>query len=482
MLLTELQAQQITLVRVLEQTRDNGGLWTAGDAHEATRAARELVGRGAPFHVFVARRAQWALEEIQRRSPGQAVRLRVPRLPFWAGWVLAVCALLAGFATDYLAAQPHIDVVEWPLVLLIGWNWLVFTWLCLAWLWRRIGPGHGSHGLPAAALGRWWVWEMLGLRSGKSRPWAADFRQAWATLAAPLQAVRFRLAAHLAALLFALGAVGSFWARGISEEYRAGWKTTYAFVNGELLHAIVSVVLAPGAWLLNLPIPDAQHIDRLRMPGSAGEVAEPWIWLYGASVLVWVAAPRLCLVLLNALARWRLRRAFPLPMRGAYFITLGALWGGQSIGVVVVPFRYALSPDVRRRLATMLERIYGLAVDIAIEPPVLMGNDATDWKKAIHPEGHVAVLALFPLAATAEADAQGVLLQRLQRSAGSDTPVVPVVDMGGFPLQDIDRLRQRCNQWRRVLDKVGCKPLFVDLQQTREEDLQALHQRLNHDH
>src|SRR5690606_9830194 len=66
MLLTELQAQQITLVRVLEQTRDNGGLWTAGDAHEATRAARELVGRGAPFHVFVARRAQWALEEIQR--------------------------------------------------------------------------------------------------------------------------------------------------------------------------------------------------------------------------------------------------------------------------------------------------------------------------------------------------------------------------------------------------------------------------------
>ena len=49
MLLTELQAQQITLVRVLEQTRDNGGLWTAGDAHEATRAARELVGAVRPF-------------------------------------------------------------------------------------------------------------------------------------------------------------------------------------------------------------------------------------------------------------------------------------------------------------------------------------------------------------------------------------------------------------------------------------------------
>lgn len=482
MLLTELQAQQITLVRVLEQTRDNGGLWTAGDAHEATRAARELVGRGAPFPVFVARRAQWALEEIQRRTPDRAIRLRAPRLPFWAGFVLAVCALLAGFATDYLAAQPHIDVVEWPLVLLIGWNGLVFTWLSLAWLWRRWGPGQGSHGLPAAVLGRWWVLEMQGLRRGEGRPWAAEFRQAWAALAAPLQAVRFRLAAHLAALLFALGAVGSFFARGVSEEYRAGWKTTYTFVNGELLHAIVSVVLAPGAWLLNLPIPDAQHIDRLRMPGGAGEIAEPWIWLYGVSVLAWVAVPRLGLVLLNVLARWRLRRAFPLPLRAAYFITLRAVWRGQKIGVVVVPFRYVLSAEVRARLTTLLERIYGLAVDIAIEPPVLMGQDATDWKKALHPEGHVAVVALFPLAATAEADAHGVLLQRLQRSAGRDTPVVPVVDMGGFPHQDIERLRQRCNQWRRVLDRVGAKPLFVDLQQVREEDLQALRQRLNHDH
>jgi hypothetical protein len=201
------------------------------------------------------------------------------------------------------------------------------------------------------------VLEMLGLRRGEGRPWAAEFRQAWAALAAPLQAVRFRLAAHLAALLFALGAVGSFFARGVSEEYRAGWKTTYTFVNGELLHAIVSVVLAPGAWLLNLPIPDAQHIDRLRMPGGAGEIAEPWIWLYGVSVLAWVAVPRLGLVLLNVLARWRLRRTFPLPLRAAYFITLRAVWRGQKIGVVVVPFRYVLSAEVRARLTTLLERI-----------------------------------------------------------------------------------------------------------------------------
>ena len=81
--LTELQAQQIALVRVLEQTRDNGGVWTASDAREATRAARELVGPRAPFEAFVARRAQWALDEIGRSKPAQAIRLHTVRAPFW---------------------------------------------------------------------------------------------------------------------------------------------------------------------------------------------------------------------------------------------------------------------------------------------------------------------------------------------------------------------------------------------------------------
>mgnify|MGYP006178523253 CR=1 FL=1 len=37
------------------------------------------------------------------------------------------------------------------------------------------------------------------------------------------------------------------------------------------------------------------------------------------SVLVWVVLPRLGLLAANALARWRLGRAFPMPMASAYF-------------------------------------------------------------------------------------------------------------------------------------------------------------------
>ncbi len=44
MSLTEQQAQQITIIRVLEQTQSNGALWSVDDAKAATHATIDLVG------------------------------------------------------------------------------------------------------------------------------------------------------------------------------------------------------------------------------------------------------------------------------------------------------------------------------------------------------------------------------------------------------------------------------------------------------
>ena len=217
------------------------------------------------------------------------------------------------------------------------------------------------------------------------------------------------------------------------------------------------------------------------MPLSNEEVAYKWLYLYVASVLAWVIIPRLYLVALNAFSRWRMCRDFPLPMNGAYFTTLRAAWRGQRIGVSVVPFRYELSPALRSNLGAMLERIYGLAVDITVEQAVLMGEDATDWKKTVKREGHVAVIVIFNLAATAEADAHGALLQRLRKSIEDGTPVVPIVDTGAYRQDDPERFRQRCNQWRQILDRLKFKPLFLDLHKAAEDDLKTLDNRLNQD-
>jgi hypothetical protein len=283
-------------------------------------------------------------------------------------------------------------------------------------------------------------------------------------------------------MMFTLGAVAHLIYRAAFDHYTAGWKTTLtSSIDASAVHTIVSWVLAPGSYFLNRPIPDVRHIESLRMPPSLGEGAENWIWLYFASVLAWVVIPRLYLVALNGFVRWRMRRNFPLPMNGAYFTTLRAAWRGQRIGVSVVPFRYELSPALRGNLSTMLARIYGLAVDITIDQPVLMGTDGQDWKNPVKREGHVAVIVIFNLAATAEADAHGAVLQALRKAIEDGTPVVPIVDTGAYRQDDAERFRQRCNQWSQILDKMKFKPLFLDLHRAAADDLKLLNDRLNHD-
>ena len=129
----------------------------------------------------------------------------------------------------------------------------------------------------------------------------------------------------------------------------------------------------------------------------------------------------------------------------------------------------------------MLERVYGVSVTVAVEPAVLMGEDAADWKQAVDSLGYVAVLVVFSLAATAERDAHGALLRHLSKRVGRSTPIVPIVDTGSYPQVDRERFRQRCSQWRQILDSVGAKPLFLDLHKVSEEDLKALETRLNHE-
>lgn len=484
--LTEHQAQQITLVRVLEQTQNTAAVWSAMDAKEATRATIELLGPKPSFAEFVARRAQWALQEISRRSPEQAMQLRQPRWPFVAAQALAVLALAGGFMTDLLATNllhpGHINVIELPLVLLILWNVVFFAWLSVQWIARLLQRGSSPVGPVTEQLGKWRASESLVFSAKRQSPWAETFKHDWSLLSGPINAARLNMAVNLASMLFTLGAMAHLIYRAAFDNYTAGWKTTLtSSIDASAVHAIVSWVLAPGSLLLAIPLPDVSHIASLRMPPSLGESAERWIWLYFGSVLAWVVIPRLYLVALNAFARWRMGRNFPLPMQATYFTTLRAAWRGQRIGVSVVPFRYELSPALRSNLDTLLKRIYGLAVDITIDQPVLMGSDSKDWKTSVKREGHVAVMVIFNLAATAEADTHGSLLQALRKAIETGTPIVPIVDTGAYRQDDPARFRQRCNQWRQTLDKIRLKPLFLDLHKAAEEDLKTLDDRLNHD-
>jgi len=291
MSLTESQAQQITLIRVLEQTRDNGGLWSAGDAKEATRATTELLDKKAPFDQFVARRADWALDAIGKRAASPAIDLRTPRWPTIIGWLIVAIALATGFFTDHLATDRRVNIVEYPLVGLIVWNLAIFVGLILRRLSSFLTPRSRDGGLLTDIIGRWRLQGAFSARNGNPTLWIEQFRKEWTSLSARLNQTRLELVLHTAAMFFALGALASLYVRGFFMEYRAGWEST--FFSADSIHAIASVVLAPGALLLNMTIPGVQHVASLQVPGNPGEIARDWIHLYAGSILVCIIIPPL---------------------------------------------------------------------------------------------------------------------------------------------------------------------------------------------
>ena len=107
---------------------------------------------------------------------------------------------------------------------------------------------------------------------------------------------------HLAAALFALGAVAGLYVRGLVFEYRAGWEST--FLDAPAVHALLSFFLSPAAQLIGASFPSVDQIAALRFtngaPGNAN--AALWIHLYAITVGVIVIVPRLALALI---ARWQ---------------------------------------------------------------------------------------------------------------------------------------------------------------------------------
>lgn len=469
------------MLRSIEQAADNGGLWSAADAKEATQEARDLTGAGASFQDLLARRAQWAMAQIAQRFPDKAIQLRKPKWPGAAAWGLCALAFVAGCMTDYLASRQQVQVIEYSLLGLIAWNLFVFLWTFASSVQSALSGGRNQPGLFNEWLARLRFKSAIEWgASQRKRPWLKACQDNWIQLSQPLTSARMKIAFHSAAICFAMGVVAMLYLRGLPTEYSPGMAGS-TWLDVRLMQRLFTLVMSPGAWLFGLAMPDLGAVGELRGSGDALNLARILFHLHAASVFVWVLLPRLVLVLVNALHRWRLRRSFSMPLNAAYFTALRAAWRGQKIAVVVVPFRYEMTAQGKATLQKMLERTYGMSVEIDIQPAVQMGDDAKDWKRAINKAGHVAVFTVFNVVATAEPNAHGVLLTQLRAAVEAETPVLALVDTGAFPPGNEERLRSRQRQWRQVLDKLRAEPLFLDLQRSDDPQLASFQKRLNSD-
>lgn len=460
--LNEADALAVAAVRVIETSDRAGAHWTDVDRAWASQAAAAAVGELAVPDVFVAERARLALERLHEKFPALQQGLHAL---VWRPWVCTIVLMLAfvtGLLADRIGDTRHINVLAPPVLLLLVWNLLVYLMLAASVV-LRLGQWQIPDLLRGAmtSLGAGWRRRSARRGLGPVGPWLTALSTEWAGIAAPLYRARATRLLHLAAALFALGLIAGLYLRGLALEYRTTWEST--FLDPAMVQALLSVALAPGAWLGQLPLPDLARVTAIRSPGS--EIAASWLHLMALTLLALVVVPRL---LLAAAGLWREKRRvreLPLSLEHAYFRRLLRGFHVAPDNAVVLPYAYTPGERAVAGLEVLLSRLLGGAVAVHHVAPAAYGDDEAVDAAAWASQPGTRVL-LFNLAATPEREAHGAFAAAVIASSGGTDPLLVVVDETSFAAhlgEDPQRMQQRRSAWRDLLGTVRVTPAFVNL-------------------
>ena len=454
----ERSARDVVLVHAIETADAARETWTDDDRAWALRTAGAIVGEHAPPDLFLARRAALALERLRARFPRLAALSALPPASGMVGTAIAAGAFLVGAAGASVGPSRTINLLAPPVLALFAWNLAVYAGL----LFHALSRPRDRSGPLRAAVARW----LRGARRASGPRGAPPvlavafrgFAMEWTKLALPLWQQRAARLLHLGAACLALGMIAGLYLRGVALEFRANWQST--FLDAADVSRILRIVLAPGAWLTGLPVPDERHVATLGGAG-AGENAAAWIHLYAATMLVVVILPRLALAGVAWFREHRLASRFPLPLDAPYFARLLRAWREGPGHVLVVSYGYDPPSASRSGLERVLARSHDGSADVEWAPTVAYGDDALP-----DPGTPTAIVALFNFAATPERENQGAFAETLRVRAPAGVPVVALVDTSAFVERfgaDARRIGERERAWRSLLEPAGLEPLFVRL-------------------
>ncbi|MGE5088069.1 MAG: DUF2868 domain-containing protein [Candidatus Levyibacteriota bacterium] len=460
----ERSARDVVLVQAIETADRARALWSDADRIAVGQEAARAAGEGAPAEAYVGRRAALALSRLVTREP-RLRSLTGDRVSVGKVAIAAVAAaFIVGLAAAHVGPSQRINLLAPPVLALLAWNVAVYVLLAIALATSRSAappraPG-GLRSLLAQLLGA--IPRGLG-DAGDTRSLAgaaATFVADWTRMAAPLWRRRAAGILHAAAAALALGEIGGLYVRGIALEYRAVWQST--FLDAGDVARLLHVVLAPGAMVTGIAVPGAEALQALG-PASQGENAARWIHLYAGTILVVVVVPRLALAGAAWMGARRISRRFPLGLDTPYFRRVVRAWRAGTARVLAIPYSLDVPAPAAEGLRALLARALEAPVDLEWTPAVRYGDDAPPLPSA--PASLAAVIVLFDLAATPEAENHGAVVGELAAQAGG-APLIAMVDtteftarFGGVP----KRIEERRTAWRQVLEARGATPLFVSL-------------------
>lgn len=471
--MNEQAAREVAMVRAIEMADRKFEILSEDDRRFASRAARELAQWQAahagtepkPDH-FLAQRAGQILNRLTERFPGFAKLHQWPRRLGFLSMGLPVLALLLGVVMHRITDPHRVDLLSAPLLLIIGWNLLVYAGM-LVWPLRSLTRARNfkvdiSHllRLGRARLPR----KLPQVLSGALITFVAE----WTQLSGKLTAARVGRTLHFAAALFALGAALSLYAQGYLAQYVAGWEST--FLDAGQVHALLAALFKPAMLVFQLQGFSIADIESLRFGQPAPVVGGArWVHLYAATLVLLVVLPRTALAGVAHFRARKLSQNFPLDLNQPYFQKLLTSLGGTPGTLRVLPYSFGVDEARDKGLNTLAGLLLGEQARLMLRPRLDYGEEPQDALRDFNPnDGNATLTAvLFNLAATPENENHGVLLDYLVHT--SKRGIAVLIDESSY-LERIGtqaggqaRIAERMALWRQFCSFHKAPANFVNL-------------------
>ena len=454
------QYSKILLVQALEESDPHGHHLPLSTRHHATQQAKDQHDLASDHSTeatlsFLTTRSDIIWAFVKKAFPTfseswKHLQTDIPSL------LVAIPALIAGLLINGLGESQRVNLLNFPLLLLLLWN--IGTYVSSALL-PLLNTSVKTTWLDTTAT---WTskqvekWQQRTWPTGyRSDPWAQEagtrFTRLWWPHIRPLWTERLRQLLHLGAACMAMGMILGMYTRGLALDYQANWEST--FLSANQVHGILHLLLGPAAWLLQYSFPQLSEIVNLQAPKHGP--ASQWIHMWTLTALIVIVIPRGIMIWLSQRSLNHAKEAFALPLDDPYYIHLLAPDRGQGVQIDVLPYSYVPSSDARSFLDLALHDLFGNLATIHWHEPIPFGQE---FSKTTETSTYIRTSVLiFNAGQTPETEVQGEWLHSMQTQTGAiktGSRLLVLLDEEPYG-QAIDeqRVLERQHAWQRLISQ-----------------------------
>ncbi|NNE93737.1 MAG: DUF2868 domain-containing protein, partial [Verrucomicrobiales bacterium] len=406
-------ARNLLLVQSIEESDPGETVLPATERDAASHAAGAPLPEGVKpveAETFIVQRAQRLLGHLEsRHEPVSALTHADPMAKFRGFAIGAILlAAAAGFLTNELGPEKKINILAFPLLGILLWNAVIYVRELIGFF-RKSSPAKGDFASRLVVSRPPTVQnddEPDEIRRGLSL-----FQKNWTRAILPVFAAKTKAVLHFAAAVLAAGAIAGMYVKGLANEYRAIWEST--FFTAESLHPFLKILLGPASAISGISLPDLEGLRAMGGVDNPGVSAKGWIHLYAITIGLFIILPRTVLAIV-----WKSRssaREKTIPFRSfapAYFDRLLAVSTGKALELAILPYAHEPSSEARGRVQKKAEEIAGSAVHLTWLDPVSFGEEDQPLSIAENPPADLIFLLNF--AATPERETHSVLLEKIR--------------------------------------------------------------------